>query len=77
MGDLGALIAPRALLIESGSKDPLNGSKGIANVLSQLKITQKAYRLLDVKDHLAHDIFDDGHRWNGEKTTPWLYRWLG
>jgi dienelactone hydrolase len=76
MGDLGALIAPRALLIESGTKDDLNGTRGIANVVSQVKIARQAYRILDVKERLAHDIFEDGHRWNGEKTTPWLRRWL-
>lgn len=36
MGDIGALIAPRALVIESGMQDHLNGRRGIVNVLEQV-----------------------------------------
>ena len=39
MGDLGALIAPRPLLVETGARDPLNGQSGMKNVNSQMAIT--------------------------------------
>ncbi|MHB9134163.1 MAG: alpha/beta hydrolase family protein [Armatimonadota bacterium] len=71
MGDLGALIAPRPLLIETGDIDPLNGS-GLENVTSQLAITRQAYDLFGTGDRLAHHVFPGPHRWCGEKALPWL-----
>lgn len=47
MGDLGALIAPRPLLIETGTDDPLNGYRGLPNVEEQVEIAIRAYRLFD------------------------------
>lgn len=76
MGDLGALVAPRPLLIETGSQDGLNGARGMANVSEQLNITRQAYRLLGVDDHLAHSVFEGDHRWYGADALPWLMRWL-
>ena len=76
MGDLGALIAPRPLLIESGRQDPLNGSRGIDNVSEQVAIAREAYALLDVDENLALDIFDGPHMWHGAQMLPWLDQWL-
>lgn len=68
MGDLGALIAPRPLLIESGSRDPLNGERGLANVTEQLEITRQAYELFGKEERLRHYVFDGEHRWDGAET---------
>jgi hypothetical protein len=76
MGDIASLIAPRPLLIETGSRDLLNGKSGLANVLPQLEITRRAYRLLGSDEALAHDIFDGEHRWNGVRAIPFLERYL-
>lgn len=76
MGDVGAIVAPRPLLIETGNQDPLNGAAGLKNVCSQIKITSKAYNLLKAGDRLQHDIFQGQHRWNGTKAIPWMQRWL-
>lgn len=76
MGDIAALIAPRPLLIETGDKDPLNGKSGVDNVLPQVEITRRAYRLLGADDRLFHHIFPGEHRWSGEKAIPWLKRHL-
>ena len=76
MGDLGALVAPRPLLIESGLQDPLNGERGIANVDEQVDITRRAYELSGAVDRLKRNIFDGPHRWDGAKFLPWLDRWL-
>jgi len=65
MGDLGALIAPRALFIESGEKDPLCGKSGIANVLPQVEVARAAYNLLGAEDKLVHSIHPGGHQWVG------------
>lgn len=76
MGDVGALIAPRPLLIESARQDPLNGPRGIANVDEQLAITQRGYDLLGAGEKLATDQFDGGHVWHGVVAYDWLDRWL-
>jgi len=76
MGDIGALIAPTPLLIEAGTRDPLNGPRGIANVLEQYDITRSAYALLEAEDRLAIDVFDGEHRWHGTVAWEWLERWL-
>ena len=76
MGDIGALLAPRPLLIESGRYDDLNGERGVLNVTEQLDITRPAYALLGVEDRLAHTVFAGGHRWDGSDVLPWLARWL-
>lgn len=76
MGDLGALIAPRPLLIESGSKDPLNGERGLVNVTEQVEITTKAYHLLNAQEKLYHYVFEGVHAWNGEKTYSFVDKWL-
>lgn len=75
-GDLGALIAPRPLLIETGAQDPLNGASGLANVTSQVEIARSAYQLLDVPERLAHAVFQGVHQWDGSEGIPWMRRWL-
>ncbi|MDP6380787.1 MAG: alpha/beta hydrolase family protein [Phycisphaerae bacterium] len=76
MGDIGALIAPRPLLIETGTKDELNGASGVKNVKSQLRIARKAYRILGAGSRLAHDVFEAGHQWHGTEAIPWMKKWL-
>jgi dienelactone hydrolase len=76
MGDLGALIAPRPFLIETGTCDSLNGRRGTDNVLDQVKITKQAYAVLGADDRLYHDIFEGEHRWHGVAAMDWLKRWL-
>lgn len=76
MGDLGALIAPRPLLIETGTNDHLNGHRGLANVLEQVDITGRAYRLFDMEHRLQHCVFDGGHKWNGAAAYSFMDRWL-
>lgn len=76
MGDVAALIAPRPLLIEAARQDPLNGPRGIDNVVEQCEITRRAYSLLGVEDRFAIDIFDGGHVWHGTVAFDWLERWL-
>jgi hypothetical protein len=76
MGDIGALIAPRPLLVETGDQDPLNGTSGLKNVYPQMDIMRSAYRLLDAEELLQHDVFEGEHRWNGVHAVPWMARFL-
>jgi len=77
MGEIGALIAPRPLLVETGTGDPLNGASGLRNVRSQMRIVRRAYRLLGAQKALKHDVFEADHRWHGIEAIPWMRRWLG
>jgi hypothetical protein len=70
MGDIGALFAGRALWIETGDTDPLNGASGVDNVLPQVAIARAAFDALG--GTLVHEIFPGGHRWHGESSVPWL-----
>jgi len=71
--DIGALIAPRALHIESGENDHLNGNVGkIQNVVSQVEITRKAYKALNAESELLHFIHPGVHEWNGSMAYDFI-----
>jgi hypothetical protein len=73
LGDVGGLIAPRGLFIETGDKDPLNGAaRSMANVYSQVGYTRKVFKAMGAEKQLAHHVFPGEHRWCGEKAVPWL-----
>ena len=72
MGDLGALIAPRPVFIETGDADSLNGKRGVENVREQVAITRRAYALFDAEDAVVHHVFPGEHKWCGEQAIPWL-----
>lgn len=74
IGDIGALIAPRPLLVETGDADDLNGKSGLANVSAPLATVQKAMDLYGKPDHLFHDVFAGGHKWHGTEAYQWLQR---
>lgn len=76
MGDIAMMIAPRALIIETGLRDDLNGKSGVDNVKSQIVITSKAYDLLNVPDKLAHSTFDGEHKWCGKDVYPFFKKIL-
>lgn len=76
MGDIGGLIAPRGLFIETGDKDELNGASNLKNVESQVKISRRVYRAFEERGQLKHHIFDGEHRWDGSQAIPWLQEQL-
>jgi hypothetical protein len=76
MGDLGGLIAPRGLFIETGDQDPLNGRSGLANVTSQVDLSRRAYAALGAGDAIDHHVFAGPHRWDGTRAIPWLEKML-
>ena len=76
MGDVGALILPRPVLIETGDQDSLNGKDGVANVITQVDKLRRAAELFEVPDHVEHHIFAGGHRWNGKRAIPFLIKHL-
>lgn len=71
--DLGALVAPRPLLVETGTDDPIFPVDAATREVARLA---HVYAALGASEKLEHDVFDGGHRWNGELAFPFLARWL-
>jgi dienelactone hydrolase len=71
--DLGALIAPRALLIETGTEDPIFPVAAARREFARLATV---YDALGVADRLEHDVFEGEHRWNGVRAYEFLEQWL-
>ena len=76
MGDIGALIAPRPVVIETGDEDPLNSALKLANVCPQVEVMKKAYAIFQAEGNLVHDVFPGEHRWHGRVSIPLLKQWL-
>ncbi|MGC8971357.1 MAG: alpha/beta hydrolase family protein [bacterium] len=73
MYDVACLIAPRALLVESGTKDNIFPIKATEFSISKVK---KAYEILGVSEKLDVDIFEGRHQISGRKAYDFLKREL-
>jgi dienelactone hydrolase len=73
LSDVACLIAPRALLVESGTQDP---SFYIEAARSAVREVQRLYGVLGIGERLAHHVFEGAHRWDGARTPAWLEQWL-
>jgi dienelactone hydrolase len=71
--DLGALVAPRPLLIESGTEDLLFP---VGAATESVRRTRLVYGGAGASDRLVHDVFEGGHQWHGTEALPFLDRWL-
>jgi hypothetical protein len=71
--DLGALVAPRPLLIETGTLDDLFPLDVARQEFGRLC---GVYEAFGAGDSLEHAVFEGGHMWNGAGCA-WLERWLG
>ncbi len=72
--DVAALIAPRALLVESGTEDPLFPVEAARSAMAELG---GVYRAMRAPHELPeHHVFDGGHRWDGSSTIEFLEHWL-
>ena len=72
--DLGALVAPRPMLVETGSEDlifPEAAARATMAALAEL------YDGLGAGGRLVHDVFAGDHQWHGTLALPFLDRWLG
>jgi hypothetical protein len=72
--DLGALVAPRALLVETGTQDNIFPVDAARRAMEGLR---SVYAALGAADRLEHDVFEGPHAWHGERAYPFLARWLG
>jgi dienelactone hydrolase len=72
--DLAALVAPRPLLVESGTDDLLFPVESARATVASLR---RIYAQLNAPaDSVVHDVFDGEHRWHGARTDEFLGRWL-
>lgn len=72
--DLGALVAPRALLVESGTDDI---SSPIEAARSSIEALQPVYDAMRAPTgSLEHHVFEGDHRWDGAAVGAFLDRWL-
>lgn len=72
--DIACLIAPKSLLIESGTKDPIFP---IAATRSAIRKLRRCYKLLDAADAFETDIFEGDHHFHGAKVWKFFARNLG
>ena len=73
MYDIAGLIAPRPLLIESGTEDilfPVSATEAAFEKVRQV------YGLLGVPEQVDKDIYPGGHQFSGRKAFDWLARWM-
>ncbi len=73
LSDVACLMAPRALLVESGTEDNLFGIEAATEAFSRV---QRLYAIAGASDRIQHHIFSGGHRWDGAQAHAWLDRWL-
>ena len=77
VGEIGGLIAPRPLVIETGDEDSLNGKSNLKNVIPYVNQIRQVYALYGKEDDLYHDIFHGPHRFNGEESMVRLSKYMG
>ncbi|HZJ57673.1 MAG TPA: alpha/beta hydrolase family protein [Clostridia bacterium] len=73
MPDIIGLIAPRPLLIESGTDDPIFPINATQNAYDKVK---EIYKFLDAEDRIDSDFFEGEHEISGVKAYDWLVKWL-
>lgn len=72
MGDIGALICPRPVMIQTGDIDTLNGADGLDNVYPQVEKVRKAMKLFGMEENVCHDIFEGPHKWDTKHSFDWV-----
>ena len=73
MVDIAGLVAPRPLLIETGTRDPIFPTAATQKAYQEL---QKIYTVFEATQSLDIDVFEDEHAWSGAKAYDWLAQWL-
>ena len=71
--DLAGLIAPRPMLIEAGTRDPIFPIEAVKEAVAR---TQEVYSVFGAKDQLETDYFEGRHRINGERAYNFLWEKL-
>lgn len=72
--DIACAIAPRPLLIESGTEDNIFPIEATRAAMRKVK---RCYKLLNASDNFDADIFEAGHQFSGAKTWTFFKQHLG
>lgn len=72
--DVGALIAPRPLLIVNGREDLLFP---VATAEESVARLRRVYDHFGAGDRLEHHIFEGEHQWDGTRAYPFIDERLG
>jgi dienelactone hydrolase len=72
--ELAWMVAPRALMIENGDKDP---AVLIKDAREEFQRVVPVYERLGLKDHARFAAFDGPHRIDGAESWPFLDKQLG
>jgi dienelactone hydrolase len=72
--DIGALIAPRPMLVESGDEDLLFP---VATARASVAALRRIYERTDASAALMHSIFSGTHQWDGAAVAGFLATNLG
>ncbi|HEY1739355.1 MAG TPA: acetylxylan esterase, partial [Acidimicrobiia bacterium] len=67
--DIGALIAPRALLAETGTEDLIFQVDAARATVASLR---NVYDAFDAGTRLEHDVFEGPHMWHGARAYDFL-----
>jgi dienelactone hydrolase len=73
MVDIAGLVAPRPLLIETGTRDPIFPTAATQQAYRDL---QKIYAVYSAMQKLDIDVFEGEHAWSGAKAYDWLAKWM-
>lgn len=74
MHDIAALLAPRPLLIEAGTRDDIFPLPAVQHAYAKVRA---AYTQLGSADHIEQDIFEGPHEISGARAYAFLGQWLG
>jgi pimeloyl-ACP methyl ester carboxylesterase len=72
--DLAALVAPRALFVESGTEDDIFPVEGVRRALVG---AERVYGAWGATDRLRNVLFAGGHEFRGVEAFAALDEWLG
>jgi dienelactone hydrolase len=73
MVDVAGLVAPRPLLIETGTRDPIFPTTATQQAYTEL---QKIYAVFGALHNLEIDMFKGEHAWSGARAYDWLAKSL-
>ena len=73
MYDVASLIAPRPLLIEAGTQDPIFPMEATKQAYQYVR---HVYSTLGAEERIDADFFDGDHQISGKKAYDFLEKWL-
>jgi dienelactone hydrolase len=72
--DIACMIAPRPVLIEGGTEDPIFP---IAATRAAIKKVKRCYKVAGASGHVETNLFEGPHEFDGSKTWDFFARHLG